>query len=254
METRETDRSVVIHAVTVNHNTSAWTELLLRSLFVQNPELRIDLTILDNASEDDTRALARAADRFGVPIIQSGFTTRTENNSHGEILRRFVLDPSHQQASHYLFLDADVCFTQTSTVRRLIDALDQDGAAFGAGPRMSWDGESELPTEVARNPALYEARLHPCCALVRNTPLFRRVVGAIGLSCVDYFWAERTQYLDTFELMTMVMRTHGLRHVIADALVMHAFAVSYPNDWESLLPEKERRRDRWLSHFGAELH
>lgn len=240
---------MVIHAVTVNHNTSAWSELLLRSLFVHNRDVSIDLTIFDNASEDDRRALEQAADRFGVPIVQSGFTTRTDNNSHGEILRRFVLDPVHQHASHLLFLDADVCFTQPSTVRRLIDALEMDSTSFGAGPRMSWDGETELPIEVARNPALYETRLHPCCALVHNTPLFRRVVHEIGLSCVDYLWAERKQYLDTFELMTMVMRTHGLHHVIADALVMHAFAVSYPNDWESLLPEKERRRDRWLNHF-----
>jgi hypothetical protein len=48
--------------------------------------------------------------------------------------------------------------------------------------------------------------------------------------------------------MTKVMRTHGLRHAIAeDALVMHAFAVSYADASTALLPEKERRRDRWLT-------
>lgn len=243
---------MVIHAVTVNHNTSTWTELLIRSLAVQNPTVRIDLTVFDNASEDEMRALERSADDFGVRIVQSGLTTHTENNSHGEILQRFVLDPSHQHASHFLSLDADVCFTQVNTIQRLLDALQRDDAAFGAGPRMSWDGESELPTDVASNPAIYERRLHPCCALVRNTPVFRRVVQEVGLSCVKYLWADREQYLDTFELMTMVMRTHKLHHVIADALISHAFAVSYPNDWESLLPEKERRRDAWLARFRAE--
>lgn len=245
------DQPVVIHAVAVNHNTSSWTELLVRSLFAQNPDLPLDLTILDNASTDDMRGLRRSAAQLDVPIVQMGFTTQTANNSHGQILRDFVLDPARQGASHLLFLDADVCFSQRNTVQRLLETLDRDKDAFGAGPRMSWDGETELPAHVAANPALYETRLHPCCALVRNTPIFRRVIREIGLSCATYLWADQAQYLDTFELMTMVMRTHGLHHVIADAMVLHAFAVSYPNDWESLLPEKERRRDAWLTRFRA---
>jgi hypothetical protein len=241
----------MIHAVVANHNTSPWTELLVRSLFARHRNLPIDLTIVDNASTDDMDGLRRATEQLGVPIVQSGFTTRTEHNSHGEILQRFVLDPARERASHLLFLDADVCFTRANTIQRLLDALDEDEAAFGAGPRMSWDGETELPADVAGNPALYTARLHPCCALVRNTPVFRGVVQEIGLSCATYLWADRTQYLDTFELMTMVMRTHGQHHVIADALVLHAFAVSYANDWGAMLPEKERRRDAWLARFRA---
>ncbi len=47
-------------------------------------------------------------------------------------------------------------------------------------------------------------------------------------------------------LATMVMRTHGLTHEIADTLIMHAFAVSYPDESSGLLPEKAARRDAWL--------
>jgi hypothetical protein len=113
---------------------------------------------------------------------------------------------------------------------------------------MSWDGQSALPTEVSNNPAIYANRLHPCCALVCNTAVFRSVAEHVGFSCAEILYAERHAFLDTFELMTKVMRTHGLRHAIAeDALVMHAFAVSYADASTALLPEKERRRDRWLT-------
>ncbi|MGW5365807.1 glycosyltransferase family 2 protein [Actinopolymorpha pittospori] len=243
-----------IQAVVVNHNTSPWTELAMRSLFAQHPNLDITLTIYDNASTDDQVHLRAAAAELGVPIIQSGFTTETANNSHGDVLQQFVMTPSHDHCDYYLFLDADVCFTQARTVDRLHEALQDAEKAFGAGPLMSWDGETLTPVErrqMTENPGLYEARLHPCCALVRNTATFRSVVEEVGLSCAIYLWADDRQYLDTFELMTRVMRTHGLHHVVVDVLVLHAFGVSYPNAWQDTLPPKIARRDRWLEHFRA---
>ena len=253
MRHEEQARSPQVRAVVVNHNTSPWTELVVRSLYAQHSNLDIALTIYDNASTDDQSGLRGAADKFGVPIVASGFTTETLNNSHGEVLRRFVLDPANVDSSYYLFLDTDVCLTQPGTIQGLVDALIADEDAFGAGPRMSWDGEAETAEELERaeRSGLYETRLHPCCALVRNTPLFRHVVEEVGLSCVSYLWAESNQYLDTFELMTRVMRTHGLHHVIAGTLVMHAFGVSYPNAWEGTLPAKVARRDQWLARFDA---
>lgn len=60
--------------------------------------------------------------------------------------------------------------------------------------------------------------------------------------------AEGDVYLDTFELMTRVMRTHGQHHlVVEEAMILHAFAVSYPHESSALLPEKSARRDRWLT-------
>jgi GT2 family glycosyltransferase len=240
----------LIRAVVVNHNTSRWTELVVRSLFARHPDLDIELTVYDNASTDDSSGLRAAAARFRVPVVQSGFTTSTTNNSHGDVLRAFVLDPANAECAYYLFLDTDVCFTRPGTLDRLLEALAADDRAFGAGPRMSWDGETEQPEELATD-QLYDLRLHPCCALVRNTPAFRRVVAEVGMSCATYHWAEHDEYFDTFTLLTKVMRTHGQHHVITDALVMHAFGVSYPNDWEATLPAKIARRDAWLARLTS---
>lgn len=93
-----------------------------------------------------------------------------------------MLDLANSQAEHLLFLDADICFTQTGTVPALIDALRAHPDAFGAGPRMSWDGETPMPTEMSANPGIYLDRLHPCCAVVANTATFRSVTEHIGLS------------------------------------------------------------------------
>jgi GT2 family glycosyltransferase len=168
-------RRVSIAAVLVNHNTSAFAELAVRSLFVQNPGLDMTLTVYDNGSTDDCGGLLAAADTYGVRVVQSGFPISTPGNSHGEVLRRFVLDPANREADQFLFLDADVCFTQPGTINTLSDTLSNHPDAFGVGPRMSWDGQSALPTEVSNNPAIYANRLHPCCALVCNTAVFRSV-------------------------------------------------------------------------------
>ncbi|WP_129666874.1 glycosyltransferase family 2 protein [Phytoactinopolyspora endophytica] len=160
-----------IAAVLVNHNTSAFAELAIRSLFVQNPGLDLTLTVYDNGSTDDRSGMLTAAKTYGAQVTQSGFPTSTPGNSHGEVLRRFVLNPANDQTDHFLFLDADICFTHPGTIAALMA-----------------------------------------------------------------------------ELMTKVMRTHGLRHLIADnTLIMHAFAVSYPDESSALIPQKEHRRDAWLT-------
>lgn len=234
-----------ITAVVVNHNTSAWTELLIRSLFAQNPGFG-PLTVYDNASIDDRSGMLAAAAAHRVDVRPSGFDTTTTANSHGQVLSQFVLDPANAGFDYLLFLDADVCFTRAGVTDTLRANLERTPTAFGAGPRMSWDGETELAAEHAANPGIYRDRLHPACALVRNTDLFRTVVAEVGLSCATMHLVDEERYLDTFRLATMVMRTHGLTHEIADTLIMHAFAVSYPDESSGLLPEKVARRDAWL--------
>lgn len=239
-----------IEAVSVNHNTSAYMELMLRSLFATHRRLAgLSVTVYDNASEDDADALKRFAGARGVPIIPSGFTTRTPNNSHGEILRRFVLE--HPDCGHYLFLDADVCFVEPDTIPGMLEELDPAADAFGVGARQSWDGVAEIPAEIRRaNPDIGDARLHPCCALVKNTPLFRRVVEDVGLSAVRRLWPERDEYLDTFKLMTIVMRTHGQRHLISRRLVRHFFCASYEAD-ANLAELKAGWRDAALAELRS---
>jgi hypothetical protein len=238
-----------IEAVTVNHNTSRYMELMLRSLFAHHSEINLSLTVLDNASTDDTSELKAYLETKGLSIQQTGFTTNTKNNSHGEILGKFVLD--HPDCTHYLFLDADVCFLENNTIDTLLKELEERDDVFGIGPRMSWDGAEEIPQEPRHdNPDICDARLHPCCALVKNTPLFRLVVEEVGLSSAKYLWAESEESFDTFKLMTKVMKTHGLKHVISSQLVLHFFCVSYV--WESTEhwnEAKTNRRDDLLSRY-----
>jgi GT2 family glycosyltransferase len=240
-----------IEAVVVNHNTSAYAELMLRSLFARHDApLDLAITVYDNASTDDMSRLAAFAASRGVPILPSGFTTQSRNNSHGEVLRRFVLE--HPDCAYYLFLDADVCFVEEETIPTMVAELEAAPDAFGIGARMSWDGVVEMPAEViAGNPDLYAARLHPCCALVRNTPVFQAVAREVGFSCVRYLWGERDEYFDTFRLMTSVMRTHGLRHARSACMVLHFFCVSYEWDDEALRASKAARRDALLAGLRA---
>ena len=190
---------------------------------------------------------------MNVPIIPSGFSLTTEHNSHGDILRRFVLD--HPDCTHYLFLDADVCFLENGTILTMLAELERTPLLFGIGPRMSWDGVNDIPSEVRQaNPDICDARLHPCCALIPNTPLFRQVVEIIGFACVRYLWAEREEYLDTFKLMTRVMHTHGLRHILSSAMIQHFFCVSYEWDPPETQHFKMGMRDQRLTQLRGHDH
>jgi hypothetical protein len=182
--------------------------------------------------------------------VPSGFTTTTKHNSHGEILSRFVLE--HPECTHYLFLDADVCFIEDRTLSVMLQELESSADAFAVTARMSWDGIAEIPEEVrSSNPDLYEARLHPCCALIKNTPLFRDVVREVGLSCIHVLWAEGEEYLDTCKLMTRVMRTHGFRHIISSRMILHFFCASYDWDPDEVREQKARQRDARLAELRA---
>ena len=235
-----------IQAVVVNHDTSAYTELLLRSLFARHRgELDFSVTVYDNASQDDRSGLDAYAASKCIPILPSGFETKTKWNSHGEVLSRFARE--HPESEYLLFLDADVCFLQDDTLALMLRELQGDETAFGITPRLTSNAESEIAPEY--RPVVYDTRLHPCCALVKNTGTFQRVVAEVGLSCVQYLWARGEEYFDTFRLMTSVMRTHGLRAVRSAAMVQHFFSVSY--EWEppEVMAAKARLRDRLLGEY-----
>ncbi len=244
-------KSAVIRGVVVNHGSSAYTELMLRSFHARHSaELDIQITVVDNASEDDTTALFAYARRHGIPVRRSGFDTNTENNSHGEILSRFVLE--NPDCTHYLLLDTDACFIEDDTIPTMLQELESREDAFAVAARFSPDGEQEIDEEARRrNPDLYDARLHPCCALIRNTPVFRSVVQQVGMSCVHYMWAGGVEYVDTCKLLTRVMATHGLRHILSSCLVLHFFSVSYPWDGVWLSERKAAHRDRLLAELRA---
>ena len=244
-----------IAAVSVNHNTSLYVELMLRSLFATHApagEIGLSLTVLDNESEDDVAALRAYASRVGVPVLPSGTTIHRKNNSHGEVLRRFVLE--HPDASHYLFLDADAVFSRPNAIPTMADELDaapDDVFAIGARIASPWEPDKHSVVEPDRIAALYERRLHPFCALFRNTPLFRRAAEHIGFSCVRYLWADHDQYLDTNELLSVAMRTFGYRYLHSSALVGHFFAVSYDMYGQDRLRALAEKRDALLAALRA---
>ena len=237
----------------VNHNPSPYTELLLRSLFATHTpagDLGLSVTVLDNESEDDTSGLRAYAARVGVPVLPSGFTTHTRHNSHGEILRRFVLD--HPDAPHYLFLDAEAVFSQPNAISTMggeLDAAPDDVFAVGARIASPWEPETHNVVEPERIANLYDRRLHPYCALFRNTPLFRRVADQIGFHCYRALWAEREQYLDTCEMLSVAMQAFGYRYLRSSALVAHFFAVSYDMYGHERLVALAKQRDILLQRL-----
>jgi hypothetical protein len=85
----------------------------------------------------------------------------------GEILSRLVLEKPN--CTHYLFLDADVCFLEDNKLYAMLAELENTPDAFGIGPRMSWDGVEEIPIiHRQENPDICDARLHSCCALIKK--------------------------------------------------------------------------------------
>lgn len=198
------------------------------------------------ARDDDGDGVLEAyAKASGVQIVKSGYELKTKWNSHGEILSKFVLE--HPGRVYYLFLDTDTCFIQNDTIDTMLWELERAPTAFGIAPRLSSNGETEIEEEYWDK--VYNYRLHPCCALVRNTAVFRRVVEEIGLSCVQYLWAAGEEYLDTFKLMSMVMKTHGCPHILSCKMILHFFSVSY--DWEPqhAMEFKAGLRDRLLGEL-----
>ena len=82
---------MTITAICVNHNTSAYMELMLRSYdSLHAPNVVTHWALYDNASHDDTTALTAYAHQRGTPISQSGYGIESAFNSHGHVLRQGV--------------------------------------------------------------------------------------------------------------------------------------------------------------------
>jgi hypothetical protein len=249
-----------ICAVTVNHNTSQFVELMLRTLFLTNDlsGLRLAATVLDNRSDDAPGAELRAylAER-GIPLVQTGFDAAVAPEKHGAALADFV--GARQECSHFLFLDADIWFIEPDTVPAMLRELaDAPAGTFAVQARIQGyyagrtiEGRDGVPgasdaAEYAAPAATFDGRIYaqtvaprcsPVCCLVANTPVFRRVVAGVGLSPACRFGVGRLRFYDTFGLMTEVMATHGQGFAVSSKSVNHfTQAASMPE----LRPPKER--------------
>src|SRR3954468_13122564 len=241
-----------IHAVTVTQDTSHFAELMLRTLFLTNDlsGVQFAATILDNSSSGpEHEALKEYAATCAVPVVPTGFGDYVAAEQHGAALTSFVRDSA--DCTHYLFLDADMWFVEPNTIATMLSELQtapadtfaiqariygyyvgfvyegRDGIAgtnaFDHIP--TWPIEFEGRTYTNR----YATRCSPVCSLIANTPLFREIVAAVGLSQAIRLGVGEVIYHDTFSLMTQVMATHGQQFRVASKMVNHFTQTTYLN-------------------------
>lgn len=132
-------RASVVEAVIVNHNTSLFSELALRSLVASEEAdpcgAHVRVTIRDNHSDDQgLDALRAAAVSLGADFEPSRWPAgQGPVNGHGDVLRDFVLD--HPDASHFLFLDCDIDVEEAGTLGVMLHDLEAPPRPLGgAGP------------------------------------------------------------------------------------------------------------------------
>jgi hypothetical protein len=244
------DRSIHICGVTVNHNTSHFVELMLRTLFLTNEfaNLRFEMTVLDNQSDDphcDT--LHAYLTDHGITFAQTGFDTGIAAAKHGVAFANFIRE--HSTYTHYLFLDADMWFLEPNTIATMLEELcSAPGTPFGTQARIlgyyagyvieGRDGipgtgaaDGQLPQMVTIDDRVYThivmPRCSPVCSLIANTPLFRRVVEAVGLAPARRFGVDQVFFYDTFSLMTQVMATHEQAFIVSAKTINHFTQATY---------------------------
>jgi hypothetical protein len=249
-----------IYGVTVNHNTSHFVELMLRTLFFTNTLDSIDfqMFVLDNSSEDKYLGQLKTylADHR-IPLIQTGFDSSLAPEKHGAAFDNFVKE--YDDCTHYLFLDSDIWFVEENTIPTMLDELLESPPAVFANQARVYgyyayrviegrDGQpgigdvDNFPTwQVSCSDAEYTTRAvrrcSPACSLIANTPVFRKVVDIIGLGRAMGFEVGSAKWYDTFSLMTHVMATHNLRFIVSPKRINHFTMTGYQ-------PEARGLKDR----------
>ncbi len=265
-----------LEACIVNHNTSAFAELALRSFAAMHPADRPStssrLWIIDNHSEDGVAELEAAAAQLGAAFIMSRWPAgEARVNTHGDVLRDFVL--AHQDADYFLFLDADVMFDHPNTVWTMIDELDAAPpevwaiqaryhwieANVGAGASLDvWSGHHQRIWASVEAPpegffeGLHKPRCNPFCAVIRNSDVFLRVATTLGLSASVVISQDETVggFADTLGLASLALATHGLRYELSSMAVTHFAGVTHLDPEEEIVP-KRRECARLLQAYRA---
>ena len=255
----------VIEAVVVNHNTSLFAEVAARSVLSAGRKAGaadIRLTVMDNASTDDSSALYQAGREVGFDVVASRWNVDdTTLNSHGDGLRDFVL--AHPSCDYYLLVDADVCVTDDDVIPTMLEELRADDRLWAVqaryywterafGPGSSLDTGAGTPQRVRMQvddwrlrefTSSSNRRCQPAFALVRNTRAFRDTAAYVGLGCglVLSHDDDIGGFHDTLGLASAVMRTHGTSYALSDAAVVHFWNVSYTSS-----TTKTREAERML--------
>lgn len=239
-----------IRAVTVTQDTSPFVELMLRTLDAMNDlsGFQFRATILDNSSSGPHHeALKSYAAGRDIPVLPTGFQRYVAAEQHGAALTAFVRN--HPDCTHYLFLDADMWFGEPNTIATMLAELRAaplntfavQARIYGYYAGFVYEGRDGIPgtnafDHIATWPIEFEGRTYanryarrcsPVCSLIANTPLFRDIVGAVGLAQAIRFGIGEVVYHDTFSLMTAVMATHAQQFIISSKTVNHFTQTSY---------------------------
>lgn len=271
------DSDIRVYGVTVNHNTSHFVELMVRTLLLKNspPSIDFTLTVLDNSSNDEhLPALRSYLIDHGITLEQTGFDTAIAVEKHGAALESFVMQ--HPDCTHYLFLDADMWFIESNTISTMLSELDEaDPSVFANQARIAGyyagriiEGHNGLPGagDAERYPTWQTLiggqqyitsttkRCSPVCSLFKNTPVFRSTVAALGLTPTIRLHVGTAVYYDTFGLMTHTMLANQQRFIVSSHAVNHFTETTYqperraPKDRDCLFMLEELRADRGMKH------
>jgi hypothetical protein len=266
-----------VRAVIVNHNTSLFSELALRSLMrsheADRDDIELDVTVVDNHSSDDALPGLRAlCSELGVAFESSRWPAdEAPVNTHGDVLRDFVL--ADTRADHFLFVDCDIDFEEEGSVSVLVDDLAADEELWAVQARFRWTEENHgadasldiwagrpIDLRVGRSidrwddvdgfTGTIQRRCHPGATLVRNSEMFRRVANVVGFACAVRMSADPAHggFLDTFGLACAAMEAAGYRYRLSRATVHHFFMASY--DRERIQARETDARTR-LSRFSV---
>lgn len=259
-----------IQVITVNHGTTDYAELLIRSLLRHHPDRPdIEILVLDNESDGFERLRQFVAD--GVVIERSGYGIAHTLTTHGEILRNAIL--AHPDCDAYLIVDCDVCFRTDDTIGKLASELAADFGLFAVQATWLTQDETPLPAsdpfapmpvstvrESVRgsadapwsDPIEYRVelqltdRVNPFCALIRNSPELRLAVEHVGLSPAVVQSERGGKWWDSLGMLTQIMKTHGLTWKQSDVGVIHFGNVSWDPTWAT---EKAAARDKLLAEY-----
>jgi hypothetical protein len=258
-----------VQVLSVNHGTTPYADLLLRSLIAHHADRgQIDVLLLDSGSPDLERL--DWARELGVEIRPSGYDLDVPLTTHGEILRDGIL--SKPDCDAYLLVDSDVCFLADDTIQTMAGELFADPALFavralwqGWGDESLYEPDGHPDHNISRirqtirmfdqtefgEPIEWDTgygdRLHPFCVLVRNDAPFRLAAELIGLSPSATECVRGARWWDTLGLLTQVMKTHGRTWRRSSCRVLHFSSVSWTtHDAE----RKNARRDELLQRYA----
>lgn len=264
-------KSIRIAGAIVNHNTSHFTELLLRTLMLthQQPSFQLDITVLDNGSDDEhLPALRSYLATQQIPCIQTGFDTAVDFAKHGAALAAFVAQRS--DCSYYLCMDADTWFIEPHTIDMMMcelaaagsDTFANQARIYGYYADRIIEGRDGVPgmsdaTDQQEQSVIYDgrpyrkriaARCSPVCTLIANTPQVRNVVTTVGMSPLIRFEVGAYTYYDTFGMLTQVMHTHRQRFIVSATTINHFTESAHRPD---LRAPKDRDCLLMLDHLRA---